>query len=240
MLLAPGIVRSTLPQQTLRAARLTPTARFTRSLHSSAKVQNDNFTRSQHLNDDVSRGKRHFNSPDRSQRKRFNDGNQPRRRPEPLDNDKGLPTGVIPRMVGDKQVRAGTPPTPFHVLSLADLSVGQIENCIRLALKLKIIRKTVWWTEDSSAWHLSRVGPVLETKTIALMFSKRSTRTRVASETSIATLGGTPMFLGPQDIQLGVNETLYDTAKVVSSMVDGIMARVGGHDEIQVCIMFLF
>ena len=42
------------------------------------------------------------------------------------------------------------------------------------------------------------------------------------------------MFLGSQDIQLGVNESLLDTAKVVSSMVDGIMARVGHHSEVEV------
>lgn len=42
------------------------------------------------------------------------------------------------------------------------------------------------------------------------------------------------MFLGSQDIQLGVNESLLDTSRVVSSMVDGIMARVGGHEEIEV------
>lgn len=42
------------------------------------------------------------------------------------------------------------------------------------------------------------------------------------------------MFLGSQDIQLGVNESLLDTSRVVSSMVDGIMARVGGHHEIEV------
>lgn len=47
-------------------------------------------------------------------------------------------------------------------------------------------------------------------------------------------LGGNAMFLGGQDIQLGVNESLYDTTHVVSSMVDAIMARVGGHDEIEV------
>lgn len=46
------------------------------------------------------------------------------------------------------------------------------------------------------------------------------------------------MFLGSQDIQLGVNESLLDTAKVVSSMVDGIMARVGSHSDIAVCIIF--
>lgn len=48
------------------------------------------------------------------------------------------------------------------------------------------------------------------------------------------TLGGNAMFLGSQDIQLGVNESLLDTSRVVSSMVDGIMARVGGHHEIEV------
>jgi hypothetical protein len=42
------------------------------------------------------------------------------------------------------------------------------------------------------------------------------------------------MFLGSQDIQLGVNESLLDSAKVISSMVDGIMARVGHHSEVEV------
>lgn len=42
------------------------------------------------------------------------------------------------------------------------------------------------------------------------------------------------MFLGSGDIQLGVNESLYDTTRVVSSMVDGIMARVGHHSEVEV------
>lgn len=46
------------------------------------------------------------------------------------------------------------------------------------------------------------------------------------------------MFLGPQDIQLNVNETLIDTTRVVSSMVDGIVARVHDHEDIEVCIFF--
>ncbi|NXD32600.1 OTC protein, partial [Spelaeornis formosus] len=70
-------------------------------------------------------------------------------------------------------------------------------------------------------------------QTIALIFNKRSTRTRVASETATKLLGGHPMFLGGQDIQLGVNETLADSAKVISSMADGFMARVGAHEEIE-------
>lgn len=46
------------------------------------------------------------------------------------------------------------------------------------------------------------------------------------------------MFLGSADIQLGVNESLYDTSRVVSSMVDGIMARVGHHSEVEVSMIF--
>lgn len=46
------------------------------------------------------------------------------------------------------------------------------------------------------------------------------------------------MFLGSQDIQLGVNESLLDSAKVISSMVDGIMARVGHHSEVEVRTVF--
>lgn len=45
------------------------------------------------------------------------------------------------------------------------------------------------------------------------------------------------MFLGAGDIQLGVNESLYDTARVVSSMVDGIMARVGDHADVVVSLL---
>jgi ornithine carbamoyltransferase len=55
----------------------------------------------------------------------------------------------------------------------------------------------------------------------------------VASESATALLGGHPLFLGSNDIQLGVNETLYDTSRVVSSMVDGIFARVGPHSDIE-------
>jgi len=65
------------------------------------------------------------------------------------------------------------------------------------------------------------------------MFSKRSTRTRLAGETSIALLGGHSLFLAHDDIQLGVNETLQDSARVISSMTDGIFARVGPHSDIE-------
>jgi ornithine carbamoyltransferase len=68
-----------------------------------------------------------------------------------------------------------------------------------------------------------------------LLFSKRSTRTRLAAETAAVLLGGQALFLGREDIQLGVNENLRDTARVVGGMCQGIFARVGQHDEVEVC-----
>ena len=69
-------------------------------------------------------------------------------------------------------------------------------------------------------------------QTVAMTFSKRSTRTRVSTEGAVVRLGGHPMFLGKEDIQLGVNESLYDTSVVISSMVSAIVARVNGHDDV--------
>jgi len=119
--------------------------------------------------------------------------------------------------------RTGPPP---HLLTLADLSPAQITSLIQSAITFKHLSKTVSPT---------RVEQTLDARTVALLFSKRSTRTRVASETSAKILGGHPLFLGSADSQLGVNESLEDTARVVGSMVDGIMARVNLHDEVAVC-----
>ncbi|KAG8797800.1 ornithine carbamoyltransferase [Serendipita sp. 399] len=66
-----------------------------------------------------------------------------------------------------------------------------------------------------------------------MLFSKRSTRTRVSAETAAVLLGGRALFLGREDIQLGVNESLRDTARVLGGMCQGIFARVGEHSEIE-------
>lgn len=70
-------------------------------------------------------------------------------------------------------------------------------------------------------------------KVITMLFSKRSTRTRVSTEAAASYFGANPMFLGKDDIQLGVNETIHDTVKIISSMTACIFARVNKHEEIQ-------
>lgn len=67
---------------------------------------------------------------------------------------------------------------------------------------------------------------------MSMIFQKRSTRTRVSTETGMALLGGHALFLGPSDIQLGVNETMRDTASVLARFNDIILARVFGHNDV--------
>lgn len=112
---------------------------------------------------------------------------------------------------------------PPHLLTLADLSVAEVSQLVRNALSMKI---------GAKKFGPGTIRNSLSDRNIAMIFSKRSTRTRVATETSVSVLGGHPFFLGKDDIQLGVNESLQDSAKVISSMADGIMARVAKHDEV--------
>jgi ornithine carbamoyltransferase len=73
----------------------------------------------------------------------------------------------------------------------------------------------------------------LSGKTIALIFEKSSTRTRVSFEVGAYQLGGYALFLSSRDIQLGRGEPLKDTARVLSRYVDGMMVRTFGHDRVE-------
>lgn len=69
--------------------------------------------------------------------------------------------------------------------------------------------------------------------TLGTVYQKRSTRTRVSFEAGMNQLGGDAVFLSSDDIQLGRGETIADTARALSRYVDGLMARVHGHDEVE-------
>src|SRR5580698_10944040 len=70
-------------------------------------------------------------------------------------------------------------------------------------------------------------------KTLAMIFMKASTRTRVSFEVGTWQLGGHALFLSPRDIQLGRGEPIADTARVLSRYVDGIMIRTFAHADIE-------
>ncbi|KAL9050688.1 MAG: hypothetical protein Q9162_006485 [Coniocarpon cinnabarinum] len=118
--------------------------------------------------------------------------------------------------------QATSPFAPRHLLSISDLSKAELEILIHNAFIHKQAVKT----------GRGRLSRALQSKTVAMMFAKRSTRTRVSTEAAVVAMGGHPMFLGQNDIQLGVNESLYDTSIVLSSMVSGIFARVDRHANV--------
>jgi ornithine carbamoyltransferase len=73
----------------------------------------------------------------------------------------------------------------------------------------------------------------LEGKSLAMLFLKSSTRTRVSFEVGMSQLGGQALFLSPRDVQLGRGEPVADTARVLARYVDGIMLRTYAHEEVE-------
>ncbi|WP_019894440.1 ornithine carbamoyltransferase [Hydrogenovibrio halophilus] len=108
-----------------------------------------------------------------------------------------------------------------HFLTLNDLSSDVLKQLMQRGIELK---------------NLHRRGEVFEplkNKTLAMIFEKSSTRTRISFESGMAQLGGHALFLSPKDTQLGRGEPIEDSARVISSMVDGIMIRTFGHDIVE-------
>ena len=109
---------------------------------------------------------------------------------------------------------------PPHLLTTAQLNGAQLRRLVLGAIQHK--------QATFPLQHRPLVGA-----SAALLFSKRSTRTRVAAEAALAHLGVHPLFLASQDIQLGENESLKDTMRVLSRLCSAVIARVHSHDILQ-------
>ena len=107
-----------------------------------------------------------------------------------------------------------------HFLKETDFAPAQVAELFDLARNLKATRG-------------SGAADVLKHQTWALIFSKSSTRTRVSFEVGIHELGGNPLFLSKNDIQLGRGESIEDTARVLSRFVHGLIVRTYDHAEVE-------
>ncbi|AMM53783.1 ornithine carbamoyltransferase [Pyrococcus kukulkanii] len=107
------------------------------------------------------------------------------------------------------------------LLCLQDYTPEEIWTILETAKMLKIWQK------------IGKPHRLLEGKTLAMIFQKPSTRTRVSFEVAMAHLGGHALYLNAQDLQLRRGETIADTARVLSRYVDAIMARVYDHKDVE-------
>ena len=108
-----------------------------------------------------------------------------------------------------------------HLLKLMDFSTEEIIEVLDLADKLKYEKK------NGIKHHL------LEGKTLGMIFSKSSTRTRVSFEVGMYDLGGNALFLSSRDLQIGRGEPIEDTARVLSRYVNGIMIRTFAQEDVE-------
>lgn len=108
-----------------------------------------------------------------------------------------------------------------NYLTLKDYSADEIKYLIQLSIDIKKKEK-----------NGERDHP-LQGKSLAMIFQKSSTRTRVSFEVGMYQLGGTALFLSPKELQMGRGETIGDTARVLSRFVDGIMIRTYEQAEVE-------
>ncbi len=109
---------------------------------------------------------------------------------------------------------------PRHFLTLLDLSSAELEQLLQRAIDLKAMHRR------------GETYTPLRQRTMAMIFEKSSTRTRVSFEAGMSHLGGSSLFLSPRDTHLGRGEPIEDTARVMSRMVDVIVIRAFEHDMV--------
>ena len=108
-----------------------------------------------------------------------------------------------------------------HLLKLEDWSTEEIISTLNLADQLK-------YEQKHGIEH-----KLLKGKTLGMIFEKSSTRTRVSFEVGMTQLGGYPLFLSSNDLQIGRGEPVEDTARVLSRFVDAIMIRTFAQSEVE-------
>ena len=126
---------------------------------------------------------------------------------------------ITPRTTTPPGLKARRDPLRLHrdFLTIADFSKPETDRLFDLAERMK---------------RGDYARKPLAGKSLAMIFMKSSTRTRVSFEVGAWQLGGHALFLSPRDIQLGRGEPISDTARVLSRYVDGIMIRTFAHEEI--------
>src|SRR5271167_1098222 len=108
--------------------------------------------------------------------------------------------------------------TPKHFVSIRDFSPQQIAQLLHVACQMKA--------------YPSAYAHALQGKTLAMIFEKPSLRTRVTFDVGMVQLGGHPLYLSPAEISLGKRESVYDVAKNLERMVQGIMIRTFDHETV--------
>ncbi len=108
-----------------------------------------------------------------------------------------------------------------HFLSLAELTSAEIHDLLESARRLKAEYR-----------QRGKNDPLLAGKTLGMIFQKPSLRTRASFEMGMVHLGGHAMYLSPAEVRMGERESPADVARVLSGYVQGIMARVFGHEQI--------
>lgn len=109
---------------------------------------------------------------------------------------------------------------PRHFLDLDEVPVSELRAMLKAAQTIKAARKA------------GTAGQPLAGKTLAMIFEKPSTRTRVSFDVGMRQLGGEAIMLTGQEMQLGRGETIADTARVLSRYVDAIMIRILSHEAL--------
>ena len=107
------------------------------------------------------------------------------------------------------------------LLSLLDYTSEEIDYLLQKALVMK---------KDTKA---GKLPPILPGKTLGMIFEKHSTRTRISFEVGMVQLGGHPMYMNANDLQIGRGESVYDTANVLSGYLDGVMIRANSHEMVK-------